>query len=134
MAGPHLVPQPVGGTWDNNLYGIPLFSGYNQRQQSGVQGTEDNWSEPYWRRAASQRPILLTVSVRQTPLQWLQFYNFWSITLVNGHKWFQIQLENAGIADNFTVHLSNFRAAPRPDTIQSFTRIEMDLEALLLDP
>ena len=133
MSAPILVPQPVA-TWDNDLYGKPLLDGYNQNQQWGVQRSEEIWSEPRWRLIASQKPILLTANVRQNQAQWLAFYMWWRDTLFNGNAWFQLDLDNAELTETFHCHLSNYRAAPRPDTVQSFTRIEMDMEALLLDP
>lgn len=133
MSTPILVPQPVA-TWSNSSYGAPLLESYNQRQVSGYQRSGNIWSEPYFRRIASQRPIALTVSVRQNQAQWLAFYNFWHLTLFDGHAWFGLDLENAGVTENFHAHLLEFRGAPREGTAQSFTRIEMNLEALLLDP
>lgn len=128
------LPAPLGGTWDPAVLGTLLLDGYGQTQPSGNLRSEEVWSEPYYKRIVSNRPIQLRVYVRQTREQRAAWESFWENDLAYGNKWFLINLDNSGFSEAFTVHLESWTAAPRPDTVQSFTRLELNLEALLADP
>lgn len=129
-----MIPSAAGGTWNPATLGTPLLAGYGQVQPTANVRSSAIHSEPHYARISSSRTIELSVTVRQTQAQWNAWETFWSTTLVYGHKWFQIDLDNAGFTETFTVHLLEWRAAPRPDTVLSLTRLEMVLEALLDDP
>lgn len=134
MPAPHLVPQPVGGAWDSALYGTLVLDGYVQRQASHNQRSDSVLAEPWYRRYAGSRPISLNVGVEQNKVQWDAFYQFWLVDLVWGSLWFELPLTSVGAPDSFTVHLSTWTCAPKPDTKLSINRLDMELEALLLDP
>lgn len=134
MPPPHIVPQPSGGVWDSSLYGILLLDGYSQEQNVHHQRSERVYAEPFYRRFAGSIPIALRVGVEQNLAQWIAFRGFWESDLVWGQKWFQLDLTTTTGGDSYTVHLSGWTVAPTQDTFQSILRLDMELEALLLDP
>ncbi len=134
MAAKHIIPQPSGGVWDSSQYGMILFDGYSQEQLSHVQRSVQPSVEPFYRRYASYRPIALRAGVEQTRAQWILFEAFWRVTLEWGQKWFELTLNSAGPAEVFTVRLTSWTQAPQLGTVQSLVRLDMNLEALLLDP
>lgn len=135
MAAPHLVPQPIGGAWDEVLYGTLLKDGYSQQQLGHTQRSAQVTSEPYVRRYTSHRPIRMVVGVEQTALQWKAFEGFWESTLVWGAKWFKLDLVQVdGTVVAYTVNLTGWTVKTIENSILSLTRLEMDLEALRLDP
>lgn len=134
MPAPHLVPQPNGGVWDSALYGTLLLEGYMQTQEPHNQRSSNMYSEPFYRRYRGPAPIALQVGVEQTIVQWRAFEAFWTVDLVWGSLWFELPLTSVGADDSFTVHLSSWTVAPKPGTQLSINRLDMTLEALLLDP
>jgi hypothetical protein len=92
------------------------------------------YAEPWYRRYANTRPISLVVGVEQTLSQWQAFQSFWETTLAHGQKWFQLDLLTTQGTDSYTVNLTDWTVAPIEGTRQSIARLEMSLEALLLDP
>lgn len=135
MPSSFMVPQPIGGVWDENLYGILLKDGYSQRQPPHTQRSQEVQSEPFVRRHVGVKPIQLTVGVEQTATQWESFWTFWETTLVWGQKWFQLDLTQVdGTVQPYTVNLTGWTVRTLEGTRLSLTRLEMDLEALRLDP
>ena len=132
MPPPHLVPQPQQ-VWDESVLGTLLFEGYYQEQESSLQRSDRVYSEPHYRRFAGLRPIRMVVGVEQTPEQWSAFRTFWEDTLSWGMQWFQIDIVTTSGLDTFTVHLSDWTAAPILGNLRSLSRLEMRLEALSLD-
>ena len=135
MAILHMVPQPIGGAWDEALYGVLLKDGYSQSQAGHTQRSATVYSEPYVRRNVGVQPIRLQVGVEQTLDQWKAFLGFWETTLDLGQKWFKLDLTQVdGSVAQYTVNLTGWTVATIEDTILSLTRLEMDLQALRLDP
>ncbi len=133
MAAPWIVPQGVS-TWDESLYGFFLLDGYAQEQLSHLRRSETVYAEPWFRRVASSKPLRLDVGAEQTAAQFIAFETWWQDTLSWGSQWFYLPLSVTGSEVTYTVHLPTWTVAPKDGSKLSLVRLDMQMEALLLEP